>query len=168
MDMDAALVAIALHRFPVFGDFGFGFRQLIPGDGFPPGRELNHHRCSFQRGIRCSRAGSRRSPLHAHAAEGASERLRTCHSTTLHKSTELLLAVRRNEIDALMGGIVAGHVTQVAFDAAGGIDARHGPERKIEVFEIRNAVDDFCRASLRWPRILSNPSSWKGRRRGLQ
>ncbi len=50
------------------------------------------------------------------------------------------VARRIDQVDALMGGVVARDVAEVALDAFLRIDARDGSERKIEILEIGDVL----------------------------
>src|SRR5262245_3764235 len=48
-----------------------------------------------------------------------------------------------NQIDALMRGVIAGHIAEIASDALLFVDARHRSKRKIEILKIGNLRDAF-------------------------
>ena len=125
MNLDSHLFAIFLHFLPVFGDFALGFGELFPGNRWPARRLFDHSNAVFHR---------------AHVkAQPASD---TIHFTNMNvgtRSDRVFLSVRPNivslrldytaifadQINALVGGIVARDVTKIAADTFLLIDARH-------------------------------------------
>ena len=136
MNLDSDFLAILFHRGPIFCDGGLRLHQLIPCHRRAMGRHFDHRNAMIHRtDIEAESA--------AYAIDFAHNWMRTRgrgfdFSVTfegifvwLHK-----LVGGIDEVDALMRGVVAGDVTEVALDALALIDARDGTKGKIEILEV--------------------------------
>ena len=140
MDMNTVLVAIAPHCFPVFRDFRPCGCQLIPGDRRIPWREFNHIDTAFDGAYVVTEPASHAVVFQHTRLRAQIDRLLPAVRRRIVRPWSRRLAVRGDEIDTLMRGIVTGHITEVALDAALSVDSRHSPKRQIEVLEIRNVA----------------------------
>ena len=124
MNVNAMFIPVALHRVPIFGHFGLRFRKLIPSHRGTAWGQFHHFNAVLHRTDVVAKAA-------AHAIFFAYTRLRTRRDRFLFTVRMNIIGARldfssvaRDEINALMSGIVARHIAEIAFDAFGRIDAR--------------------------------------------
>src|SRR5580704_7895887 len=140
VDVDAHLRAIFLHFLTIFGDFGLGLRKLVPGDRRAAGRLFDHMNAIFHRADVVAQAA-------AYAIVLADDDLGTRADGFGFAVGAHVVgggwnhgAARRDQVDALMRGVIASDVAEVAADAFGLVNARDRFERKVEVLEVGDTV----------------------------
>src|ERR1019366_3366457 len=141
MNLNPHFLTVRFHRFPVFGHLWLGLHELIPGDRFASRRQF-HHLNAVLHGADVIAEPATHAVLFAHA------RLRPGGHSFRAPVGPDVPRIRRDhcarwidQIDALMGRVIARDVAQVALDALRSIDARYGPEGKIEIFKIGNSAE---------------------------
>src|SRR6267142_4175580 len=158
VNMDSHLLAIFLHLLPVFGYFVLRLRELAPGNRRPPGRFFNHANAVFH-GANVVAKAAADTILLAHVNAGT-----RVHGLFLAVRLNVIrqrldyAAVLRDEVDALVGGVVTGDVAKIAADAFLLVDSRHSTKRKIKMIEVGHTVQaashhvgDSCEASVVHP-----------------
>src|SRR6267154_1865683 len=141
MNLDSHLFAIFLHFLPVFGHVALGFGELSPGNRWPARRLFHHLNAVFHR---------------AHVkAQPASDTIHFTNVNARTRTDRVFFSVRpniirlwldhtsifANQVNALVGGVVACDVTKIAADTFLLIDARHRSKRQIKIVEVGNAVE---------------------------
>ena len=143
MDFDALLGAVFFHFFPVFGYVGLGAGDLIPGDGGAPGGFFEHLNATFYGAdIEAETAANTigLADLHTRARVDG---LLAAVGTDVVGVRRYDGAVFGDQIDALMSGVIAGDVAEIAPNAFLLIDAGDRAKGKIEVLEVRYAIEAF-------------------------
>src|SRR5882757_8136988 len=141
MNLDSHLFAIFLHFLPVFGHVALGFGELSPGNRRAPGRFFHHSNAVFDRTHVKAQPASY--TIHfANMNTGAGIH-RVFFSVRLNIVRLWLdhTAIFANEVNTLVGGIVACDVTKIAADTLLLIDACHRAKRQIKIVEVGNAVE---------------------------
>ena len=110
MDVNSGSLAIGLHGLPVFGDLGLLLGDFAPGNGLAAGRNLDHGDAIVHRTHVIAEAA-------AYAIVFANLRLRAGFNRFVPAVGADVIgkrlnqrAIGRDEVDALVGGVVAGDV----------------------------------------------------------
>src|SRR5467141_3159361 len=153
VNTDSHLLAIFLHLLPVLGYFALRLRALAPGNRRPPGRFFNHVNTVFY-GTHVIAEATANTILFAHVNAGTG-----VHGFFLTVRLDVIrlrldyAAILGDEVDALVGGVVAGDVAKIATDAFLLVDTRYGTKRQVKSIEVGHAVQatshhvgDFCEA----------------------
>src|SRR6266404_148672 len=144
VNVDAHLFPVRFHLLPVFGDLGLLLRDFIPGHGRALWRFFDH-----------ADAVVNRTNVEAQAATDA---ILFAHMDARPRMNRFLfsigthiVAARRHDapvlcyqVNTLVRGIVARHITKVAANAFLLINPRHGLEREIKILEIGDAMNTLA------------------------
>src|SRR6266536_1799868 len=135
VNIDSHLLSIFLHLFPVLGYVPLRLRELSPGDRWATGRFINHSNAIFH-GANV-------------IAEPAADTILFAHVNAGTRTDGLFLTIRLNvvglgldhgaifgdQVDALVGRVVASDVAKIAPDAFLLVDARDRLKRQIKIIE---------------------------------
>src|SRR5438445_683165 len=140
VNIDSHLLAIFLHFFPVFGYVTLRLGELSPSDRRATGWFFNHSNAVFH-GANV-------------IAEPAADTVHFTHVNAGTRTDGFFLTIRLNvvrlgldqgpvfgdQVDTLVGRIVASDVTKIAPDAFLLVDACDRLKRQIKIIEVRDAV----------------------------
>src|ERR1019366_7468394 len=117
VDVNAVGFTIALHGFPVFGDVGARFRELLPGDGVAAGGDFHHFDAMFD-GADVEAEPATDAVFFTHLRLWAGEDgVEAAVGGGIVRVGGYAFAGRVDEVDALVRRVVAGDVAEVALDA---------------------------------------------------
>src|SRR5258708_929824 len=139
--MDSHLPAIFLHLLPVLGYFALRPRELAPGNRWPPGRFFNHVNTVFH-GTHVIAEAAANTIFFTHMNAGT--QVYGIIPAIRLKVIRLRLdyaAIPIDQVDALVGRVVAGDVAEIAANAFLLVDARYGTKRQVKAIDVADAVE---------------------------
>src|SRR5438552_2440191 len=140
VNMDSHLLSIFLHLLPVLGYVPLRLGELSPSDRRATGRFFNHSNAIFHGANVIAEPAADTIPLtHVNAGTRTDGFFLTIRLNVVRLGLDQG-AVFADQVDTLVGRIVASDVTKIAPDAFLLVDARDRPKRQIKIIEVRDAV----------------------------
>src|ERR1700730_1894964 len=132
--------AILLHFLPVFSHFRLGLRKLIPGDRGASGRFFDHLDAIFDRTNVEAETAAPAIILADNDLWTRADGFSFAVGTRVIGGGRNNRAVRGNQVNTLVRGVIAGDVAEIAADAFRLVNACDGAEGEVEVLEVGDVM----------------------------